>query len=54
MGPKSSGKFGESASLKVNIEESKVEKFLFDSHPKVKQMSDHYGLSTIINIAWVC
>ena len=36
--------------LEVDISQSRVEKFMFDSHSLVKQMSDHYGVSTVIRL----
>ena len=36
--------------LEIDINNSKVEKFMFDTHPLVKQLSDHYGVSTTILI----
>jgi hypothetical protein len=40
----------EKGRLEVDIGKSRVEKFFYDTHHKVKQMSDHYGVSTVINI----
>ncbi|TNV84966.1 hypothetical protein FGO68_gene15440 [Halteria grandinella] len=39
-----------SKSLSIDHSQSRVQKFLYDSHPKVKQMSDHFGVSTIIKL----
>eukprot|EP00347_Sterkiella_histriomuscorum_P019255 403342346 len=48
--PKSQNGKSKHKKLVVSIEESRIEKFFFDSHPVIKQCSDHYGVSTILKL----
>lgn len=43
-------KAAKSNRLVIDYQSSKVQKFKFDTHPKVKQMSDHYGVSTVVEL----
>jgi hypothetical protein len=40
----------EGKKLEIDVSKSKVEKFFFDDHHLVKQISDHYGVSAELSL----